>query len=262
MKLILPLVILFLLAGCATAPVKRGTTDTADDGKSGGKKLKFSDSTVTAVPDSFLTDITKNDNREIVIPVKPEKKPVEVVVKYDTLQAFAVQLQALGNEQAAADLVARLQREEKDSVFFNREGSLFKVRIGPYFVRNQADSKKNEYKTKGFRGAWVTPYLYIRKSEGSKQPAEAVVENRKKNTNPAPAEEGNIYIQIASASSLDNARNFILGNPSFGDKNILIKEFRGAYKLVIGPYPDKTEARKDLSAVKEKYSGAWVIEIK
>lgn len=248
-----------MIFSCAVNKVAPDVTSTSRDAVK-SEKLVDESASGSVNNDAFIRNIDKNDDKDLTIHVVPPEKPKEVILVYDTLQAFAVQLKAFGEEEPARALVNQLRQVEPDSVFYYADGYLFKVRIGPYFTRSEAEKKRDNYRQGSFAGAWVSPHLVIRSHEVDK------VNEEKKDINiDTPKSEAQnsgdsgIFIQIASATSRANAEQFLIRNKKVSGYTPKIFSIGDRYKIAIGPFLSRDDAEKALPDVRSQFPGAWLI---
>ena len=71
--------------------------------------------------------------------------------------AYRLQAAALKDEEQAAQMAARLQKNtgQPGSSFFDAGTGLYQVRVGRFKTREQADSFKERYSSQGLRQAWT-----------------------------------------------------------------------------------------------------------
>ena len=153
----------------------------------------------------------------------------------------------------------QLRLEETDSVFYYREGFLYKVRVGPYYTRAEADQKRNSYKNGSFPGAWVAPHLIISSQEVDVTEAGKKVSQEIKEGSSDPAGSGSIFIQIASSSERKNAEEFLVRNRSVNGFQTTIIKKNNQFKIVVGPFNNKEEAQNALTKIRTDFSDAWII---
>jgi cell division septation protein DedD len=249
------LAVLVFLSACGInkiEPVKDDMAVPPKPEKPGTGKTADIKNTLLA-EDAFIRNIDRNDNAVITIDVVPPERPAAPVpVVYDTLQGFALQLKAFGDEAKAANIIGELGQIEPDSVFYVFEGGLYKVRVGPYLSRQPADAKRSVYRNGSFPGAWVTPHSILKPLAQTAPVVNPVKPEIK------PSVDSNIYIQIAAASTRPNAERFVFNKPPVLGFKPQILEQGTAFKIVIGPFKNRGEAEKALSWVKEQYPEAWI----
>ena len=258
------LISIFILAGCSTTKgTTRVDTDEPYANPRSGRSVTASLQPDEKVDDPFLNNIEDNDNKDLELSIAPQPKPAEATpVLLDSLQAFSVQLRAYGVESSAKELVDRLQLSETDSVNYHKDGHLFKVKIGPYFSRVEADSKRDYYKNGEFPGAWVVPVTVYKPVQSQQE----IIKTSLSPDNVKISGDGvltdSYYIQIASASNRQNAENFLLRNSSLSGLPVTIFEQSGFFKLVVGPFENREGANDSLPEIRKSFPDAWIIQAK
>ena len=254
------LILILFMASCGLNKVTPvDDTGTRNRRNADSPVLSGIESSGGANEDSFIRNIDENDGKAVgLLIIAPEKiKPK--IIEYDTLQAFAVQLKAFGEESSARDVVKQLRQEETDSVFYYKEGFLYKVRVGPYYTRAEAEQKRNSYKNGSFPGAWVAPHLIISSQEvgineaGKKENQQAI------EVSSVSTDNGSLYIQIASTGERKNAEEFLVRNRSVSGFQTTIIQKNDQFKIVVGPFKNREEAQKALTEVRTGFSDAWII---
>ncbi|MGB2816952.1 MAG: SPOR domain-containing protein [Burkholderiaceae bacterium] len=110
---------------------------------------------------------TKPESKPVKPETKADEKPAKVEAPRTTAEPaaavksgkFAVQAAAPANEKAARDLVDRLKKggftayTEKVET---KDGTRYRVRVGPYATREDADKARARLKSQGFSGNLVT----------------------------------------------------------------------------------------------------------
>lgn len=248
-----------MIFSCAVNRAAPNVTSTKG-GAEKSEKLVAESTSGSVNNDAFIRNIDKNDDKDLTIKVIPPEKPKEVILVYDTLQAFAVQLKAFGEEEPAKTLVNQLRQVEPDSVFYYADGYLYKVRIGPYYTRIEAEEKRDSYKQGSFTGAWVAPHMVIRSHEVDKDSGKkndiqvSSPQNKVQNSG-----DSGIFIQIASANSRANAEQFLIRNQQVSGFSPKIFSIGDRYKIAIGPFSSRGDAEKALPDVRSQFPGAWLI---
>ena len=80
---------------------------------------------------------------------------VEVTAPDRNELPYSVQITAAGVEATAQRLVETITAETDAPVFIDQEGSYWKVRVGAFATREEADGLLNQMQEMGFTDAWI-----------------------------------------------------------------------------------------------------------
>lgn len=85
--------------------------------------------------------------------------PVQLPVKETRTELFWVQIGSFSNQSSAMNVQQSLGSKLKEKVIIKSVSGAYKVWIGGYTERSQADALKNQLKTEGHQGAFVVQGL-------------------------------------------------------------------------------------------------------
>ncbi len=121
-------------------------------------KTPTPDSTLYYTPrilaDPFL-DSLKTDLSTAVVYLTLTPPPQPPAPRFKTIDGYRVQLFAGVDSLNGKTLAAKLRNALNDSIYFFRDGALFKVQAGDFAWRNDADMKVLELRKKGYLQGWV-----------------------------------------------------------------------------------------------------------
>jgi hypothetical protein len=130
------------------------------------KKRPLAEYEATLKPSDFDKEV------EIAQPVQEEKKPqVPIAIPKDTLvmkeevvQGFRIQIFSSSNVDEAT-LIRNLAIEKftGDSIYVVFDAPVYKVRIGDFINRYEANQRLPEFVEKGYRDAWIVPDKVIQR---------------------------------------------------------------------------------------------------
>jgi hypothetical protein len=125
------------------------------------KKIRLSESEATFNPIEYDREI------EIVPKVQREEKkqqnPVEIpkdsmVVQEEVIQGFRIQIFSSSNvDEATAAKNLATEKFAGDSIYVVYDSPVYKVRLGDFVHRYEANQRLPEFIEKGFRDAWIVP---------------------------------------------------------------------------------------------------------
>jgi len=202
------------------------------------------------VADAFLDSLSLKDNQSLSLKTTLLPPPVPVDL-FDHAPGFRVQVFAGADSvKAVQEKVNSRSAAGTDSVYLFRENGLFKVQVGDYPGRPQAEESRNRLKAAGFGGAWlVQREINIPRS---------VTPPAAENTAPA----GRYFIQLRATS--DQSKALDLAERAAAEFNLNYKIIGSGqlYKVMIGPLPNRFEAERRLTLVRNAgYADAWIVEL-
>jgi hypothetical protein len=187
------------------------------------------------------------------------------------VEGFRVQIFA-GLDSINAMIKARQCRNvTTDSVYLFKEKALFKIQIGDYPYRYQADSAKMNLRKNGFPDAWVVKSLVlipviiegaIDSTTGeTSTPGTPGVPGVPADTLTQEKSAAKYKIQIMATAMVERAQSLVndlitkYKFPAFFEKS------GNMYKIMVGPYSTETEARQMLDSVRKSgHPDAWLVQ--
>lgn len=166
--------------------------------------------------------------------------------QFEKFLGYRVQIGAFQEEDKAKRLKEIVSKQVSERVYVVlAEDNLYKVQIGDYIARLDADKLK-EYLVKdhGYLGSFIQKsWIFISEETGGNS-------------------SGKFYIQIGAFSSNENAKQFDENSiKSLGYTNSQIYEHEGLFKVLIGAYESKEAAESaKQKVVADGFEGAWILE--
>jgi hypothetical protein len=195
---------------------------------------------------------------KVVPPPPAEPEPP----RFKEIEGFRVQVFA-GLDSLNAILSARQCRNTtNDSIYLFKEKQLYKIQIGDYPYRYQADSSKMSWRKNGFPGAWVVkrPVLIPIADEEIKTPTAPVISTASSNHENQERPAGKYKIQVMATATMERAQllvnDLVTRNkfPAFTEKSGTI------YKVMVGPFSSEAQARQVLESLRKSgYPDAWLV---
>ncbi len=215
------------------------------------------------INDPFIDTVFQDPDNSVTLK-KNLYPPPEVKPKFKEVEGFRVQIFA-GLDTLNADATFTQARDMvTDSVYFFKDQGLFKIQVGDYQFRYQADNMRDNFRKNGYTGAWVIQgTINIPIAADTAQLNEAVpvvlaqpVPQAVKKTD----DSGQYKIQIMATGSEDRARakvEEIKGSTSF----MAFYEKRGnLFKVFVGYFKLEAAARDALAEIRENgYPDAWLV---
>jgi len=195
------------------------------------------------ISDLFFDTIEITGDNPVMLTVDriPPTPPPPPLPDYNEVEGFRVQAFAgvdSLNSATTADLISKLV---SDTVYVFADKGLFKIQVGDYLYRPEAEDVRSKLQQNGYSGAWIVRRL-IR----------------------VPLQKDSLSsgykIQIAATESEENAQNII-------EKASKITEFRAFYelsgnlfKVYIGFFSKEAQARNELGKIRlAGFPDAWLV---
>jgi hypothetical protein len=218
-----------------------------------------------AVRDAFMDTVFSTDGQSVQLTKKVMPLPplTPEMSGYKEREGFRVQVFA-GLDSINAVLLFRQARQiTRDSTYLFKDKGLFKIQVGDYPFRYQADSTNMNMRKNGFPGAWVvkgTIRIPIVPEEAGSLPADSLTAGEVQTENAQKSSPGKYRIQLIAVSTAGRAQTLVddltakYAYPAFFEKSGKL------YKVFAGPYADESEARQVLEKVRKSgYPDAWLV---
>ncbi len=176
---------------------------------------------------------------------------------YVEIPGFRVQVFAGTNEQAARAQAHRLEALQLDSVYVVQEGGLYKVQVGNFRERREAEKMLDRLHFAGVDNAWiVATTIHWPKSKLSATAETTAPVSPMREMTPRFA------IQIFVTGSADKARRLSQAfAQKMGIKTRVLAQ-NGFYKVLAGDFTSEAEARTELERLHASgFPDAWVIQL-
>ena len=138
--------------------------------------------------------------------------------------------------------------------YFFKEKNLFKIQLGDFLYRNDADLRLMDLRSHGYPAAWVVKTM-INIPVGS-----ATTSNIQADSTQVISQDAKFKIQVLVTSSIEKAENVVEQlKAQFKQESYFIKSGT-FYKIYLGRFGAREQAEKTLSQVKTAgYSDAWLV---
>jgi hypothetical protein len=195
------------------------------------------------ISDSFFEAIENTGDNPVMLAVdrRPPTPPPPPLPDYNEVDGFRVQAFAGVDSLNSAETADLIRQLISDTVYVFADKGLFKIQVGDYLYRPQAEDMRSKLQQNGYNGAWVVQRL-IR------------VPIQKNST------ESGYKIQIAATELEEKAQNI-------SEKASQITDFRSFYelsgnlfKVYIGFFPNEAQAREELEKIRQAgFPDAWLV---
>jgi hypothetical protein len=158
--IVLSLPVLFLASGCSSSnPVMTDQALKQETRKE--RKAPLSEYEATLNPSDFDPEVEvvqKTHTEEIVHVQQMEMPKDSVVVEENVVQGFRMQIFSSASiDEASAAKTAGQEKFAHDSIYVLYDAPVYKVRVGDFVNRYEANQRLTEFIEKGYRDAWIVP---------------------------------------------------------------------------------------------------------
>lgn len=253
-KLLYLLLLLFLLYRCSPKTLLTGPSAKADV----DSVLFYQQNELS---DPLLDEIKKTPGNEVRLKTQLLPPPPPPASNYREIDGFRIQVFAGTDSLNALTMKEQFASEEEDSVYLIYEKGLYKIQVGDYPQRPQADNKKQALQARGHSGAWVVPRLIHIPLDSSA--ADSVAEQRPQrfgegSVSNQPA--GPYKIQVMATSNLDKARELVSDLQSRFSYYAFYELSGAVYKVFLGNFQTRPEAESFLIKVRSGgFKDAWLV---
>jgi hypothetical protein len=165
-RLLIGVVLIVLLAaGCSSRRIIQKEKSKEDTLKENNSSLARYEATLNPADFDQEVEITEKAR----IQDKQQQTPLEIpkdtmVVQEEAIQGFRIQVFSSSGVDEA-NLVKNLVQEKffKDSVYVEYDAPVYKVRVGDFVKRYEANQRLPEFVEKGYRDAWIVPDQIIQR---------------------------------------------------------------------------------------------------
>ena len=225
------------------------------------------------VADPFLDALQSNPGNSarlttMILPPPPPPPP-----DFREIEGFRVQLFAGTDSTGAVIMQQKAESEIDTSVYLFKEAGLFKIQVGDYPYRMDADNMKLKLNDLGFTGAWVVKRLVhvpgnTINADSTVQPmaspstrqAGQMTTGQLNTESTSAISDARFKIQVLATSDEMKARQLELDLESQFSEDAYYELSGNNYKVYIGKFQTRPEAEKLLKRVRENgYPDAWLV---
>jgi len=206
------------------------------------------------IADTFIDSILTNPGNEArlkIILIPAHKNDL-----FKTIKGFRIQIFASADSLNALTIKATASKQVEDTVYFVHEKGLYKLQVGDFPYRMEAETMKQRLKGYGYGGSWIVETL-IKISIDSISGVADSISVQDKLVQPTA---DNYKIQILATS--DEARALTLVaelNEKFG-LQCFYEETGGLFKVFAGNFTIKSAADSALQKIRNSgYPDAWLV---
>jgi len=210
-------------------------------------------------PDPFIDGLLNASDQTVIL--KKRLLPKSIPIKFKEIDGFRVQVFASVDSFNALSVLKKVKPIVKDSVYLIHEKNLFKVQVGDFPYRPQADSLREALKQKGFSGAWCVQ-TKIRLPVKADKASASTVSSGSKNKNVEIASDLLEYyqIQIFATSSKEKAQTIVDQLSLRFEYQCHFVEQNQLFKIMLGKFATREKAEEVLEQVKNLgFTDAWIV---
>ena len=248
-KLLTVLSLILILGACNPKTILQKEPD-----KRLEETLYFDDANVA---DPFLDSLEYREYQNITIKTKLIPPPPPPAAKYKKVEGFRLQLFAGSDSLQTVSEKYNATSIVKDTLYILNERGLYKLQLGDYLYRTQADSARRVMKDKGYSGAWVVKGLVNVPNTDEDTDSSSVVEPVQQNGLSQNLEQ--FSIQFAAFSDETDAMTEVDKIRGLFSESVYYKKIDGLFKVYSGHFATHEKAELYLKRVREGgYPQAWI----
>ena len=243
---------IFLIISCNVQSIRKARLQNSAEKQQSVQVDSFLYYQPVTLSDPFLDSLkVQNDTRQnLKVRIVPPTAPASPGLKQ--VEGFRVQTFAGIDSLNALVMVNNLKAVLDDSIYFFKEKDLFKIQLGDYLYRNDADMKVLDLRKDGFAGAWVVQRLI-----NVPVKTDSLTDNQKLETDYL------FKIQILVTSDLEKAKSMVSQLQNQFNMESTYTQTDNVYKIFLGKFITREEAQKALDSIREKgYKDAWLVHNK
>ena len=156
-----------LIAGCSSSRPFAVEEDRTESDSPTAKRMPLSGYEATLNPSDFdqEVEIVQREHGEEAQLLSPyEFMKDSAVVQYEEIQGFRIQIFSSSNYDDATMMKNRALGQFKgDTAYVVYDTPVYKVRVGDFVNRYEANQRLQEFKGNGYKDAWVVPDRIVRR---------------------------------------------------------------------------------------------------
>ena len=215
------------------------------------------------VADPFMDSVFNSAGQAVSLTMKmiPLPPPEPEIPRFKEIEGYKVQIFAGIDSINAVPVFRQAHGVSPDSIYLFKEKGLFKIQVGNYPYRYQADSSNMSLRKNGFPGAWVVkrPVLIPITPDESMVPdsTRMIIQpgrSMKEQTG------GTFKIQLIATSTVERAQMLVNDLHENRKYPAFFEKVGSLYKVYVGPFLTADEARQALESVRQSgYPDAWLV---
>lgn len=206
------------------------------------------------IEDPLIDAVLSGENDTAII--KTKLFPPPPLQKAKQADGFRIQVFAGVDSINAASTKYNLEQQLADTVYLYSTDGLYKVQVGDFIKRQDADQIKTMLKNNGYSGAWVVNTMVFvpeNYTDSLSQKQSSTIDTQN-NT------EGEYSIQVLVTTDRQKAENLSRDLQNRYDRPTYFSEVNNMYKVFVGKFSDRSIAEQTLSQIRNTgYPDAWLV---
>jgi hypothetical protein len=271
LKYLLLIIPILLLFNCNPKTLLTGVTHTSDV----DSVLFYQQNPVT---DPFLDGIQSDAGNSAHLTTLLYPPPPPPPPNYKEIEGFRIQLFAGTDSISALTVQNKVSNDTNEPVYLIHEGGLYKIQVGDYPYRIDADNRKLALNNQGYDGAWVAKRMIHVPLDSSdvdsnitipplppspvteEEPQQEIITNQSNDSAAAQTVGAKFKIQVMATSDELKAQQMELDLESQFQSDVFYEKSGNIYKVFIGKFQSRADAEVLLKQVRENgYPDAWLV---
>ena len=271
LKYLLLIIPILLLFNCNPKTLLTGVTHTSDV----DSVLFYQQNPVI---DPFLDGIQSDAGNSAHLTTLLYPPPPPPPPNYKEIEGFRIQLFAGTDSISALTVQNKVNNDTNEPVYLIHEGGLYKLQVGDYPYRIDADNMKLALNNQGYDGAWVAKRMIHVPLDSSdvdsnitipplppspvteEEPQQDIITNQSNDSAAAQTVGAKFKIQVMATSDELKAQQMELDLESQFQSDVFYEKSGNIYKVFIGKFQSRADAEVLLKQVRENgYPDAWLV---
>lgn len=243
---------IFIIVSCNVQSIRKARLQNSAEKQQSAQVDSFLYYQPVTLNDAFLDSLKAGNDSAQTLKIRIVPPPAPPAPKFKQVEGYRVQTFAGIDSLNALVLVNQLRSALDDSVYFFKERELFKIQLGDFLYRNDADMKVMDLRKNGFQGAWVVQRLI-----------NVPIDTTKLTAHPEQNLEYPFKIQVLVTSDKEKAKALVNQLKNQFNMESFYTQNQQLYKIFVGKFATREEAEKILSQIRaEGYQDAWLVKNK
>jgi len=241
----------FVIYSCNVQSIRKARLQNAADEQQSAQVDSFLYYKPVTLQDPFLDSLNVQHDTQQTVKIKVQPAPLPAAPKFKQVQGYRVQTFAGIDSLNALVMVNDLKNVFKDSVYFFKDENLYKIQLGDYPYRNDADMKVLDLRKDGIAGAWVVQRLIN---------IPLKMDSTDHNITPLKDTKYPFKIQILVTSDENKAKSIADELKNQFNMESSYARHENLFKVFLGKFITREEAQKVLDNVRDNgFKDAWLV---
>jgi hypothetical protein len=212
------------------------------------------------ISDPFLDSLDQEQDERITLSKTyiPPAQPQPEISHFKEVEGFRVQIFAGLDSINALSISYQAKDLTSDSIHFFKEKGLYKIQVGDYQFRSDADELKTTFRQNGFPGAWVVQRSVM--IPLAPDQSAAPIEQGEIIQHDTVGVKGRYKIQVLATNSEVKAQMTVLDLKENNKYQAFFEKSGDLYKVFVGYFKIEQKAREVLQEIRTiGYPDAWLV---